>query len=234
MSLLHQFGHFFRQHELLPLQGKLLVAVSGGVDSVVACELSHQEGLPFAIAHCNFGLRGEESDRDAHFVTNLARKYGVALFLRNFETQEYADEQSISIQESARALRYQWFAQLRAEKGCAYTLIAHHADDNIETVLMNFFRGTGMQGLTAIPPINLLQAKIIRPLLHVRRNRIEEFARLHHLSWVEDSSNASSKYTRNFFRNDLLPSIRSVFPQVEENILDNIERFTRINEWYKQ
>ena len=234
MSLLHQFTHFFKQHDLLPPKAPLLLAVSGGIDSVVVCELCSQAGFPFAIAHCNFGLRGAESERDELFVSRLADKYGVEKFIHRFGTETFAEEQRVSIQEAARALRYQWFGQLRSEKGFSYTVVAHHADDNIETVLMNFFRGTGLQGLTAIPSVNLHEARILRPLLHVRRNRIEEFAHQHQLSWVEDSSNASVKYTRNYFRNDLIPKLRSIYPQVEENILDNIERFIKINEWYRQ
>lgn len=233
MSLINQFTHFFKQHELLPLSHPLLVGTSGGIDSVVLCELCRQAGYSFSIAHCNFQLRGEESDRDEKFVRALAEHYGVEILVNRFDTTSYAEQNKLSVQEAARDLRYHWFGQLVSEKGFSYTLVAHHADDNIETVLMNFFRGTGLQGLTAIPPINLTRARLLRPLLHIRQNRIEEFARHHNLSWVEDSSNASVKYTRNFFRLELIPMLRGFYPQVEENILDNIERFTGINELYK-
>jgi tRNA(Ile)-lysidine synthase len=212
---------------------KFLVAVSGGVDSVVMCELCKQRGGQFAIAHCNFGLRGEESDRDERFVRSLGEKYGVEVFVKKFDTEAYANEKKISVQEAARELRYDWFVQLRKEKPFSFTLLAHHADDNIETLLMNFFRGTGLQGLTAMPEENLDEKFFLRPLLGVRRKEILEFAKRNNLKWVEDSSNASSKYTRNFFRNELLPAIKTVFPQVEENLLDNIDRFKRINALYQ-
>jgi tRNA(Ile)-lysidine synthase len=226
-----KFIQFFKARNLW--QGKFLAAVSGGVDSVVLCELCKQAGVQFAIAHCNFGLRAEESERDERFVRTLAEKCGVEVFVKNFDTERFANEKKISIQEAARELRYDWFVQLRKEKAFSFTLLAHHADDNIETLLMNFFRGTGLQGLTAMPEENLDEKFFLRPLLGVRRKEILEFAKQSSLEWVEDSSNASSKYTRNFFRNELLPSIKAVFPQVEENLLDNIDRFRKIKALYQ-
>jgi tRNA(Ile)-lysidine synthase len=215
------------------LQGKFLAAVSGGVDSVVLCELCKQHEIQFAIAHCNFQLRGEESERDEIFVKSLGEKYNVEVFVKRFDTEVYADEKKISIQEAARELRYDWFMQLKKERGFSFTLLAHHADDNIETLLMNFFRGTGLQGLTAMPDENLEEKFFLRPLLGVRRKEILEFAKQNELQWVEDSSNLSSKYTRNFFRNELLPAIQKVYPQAEENLLDNIDRFKQINALYQ-
>lgn len=226
-----KFVKFFKARNFL--QGKFLAAVSGGIDSVVLCELCKQTGIQFAIAHCNFGLRGEESERDEKFVRALGVKYDVEVFVKKFDTEAYADGKKISIQEAARELRYNWFVQLKKEKGFSFTLLAHHADDNIETLLMNFFRGTGLQGLTAMPEENLDEKFFLRPLLEVRRKEILEFAKQNNLEWVEDSSNASSKYTRNFFRNELLPAIQKVFPKVEENLLDNVYRFKQINALYQ-
>jgi tRNA(Ile)-lysidine synthase len=230
-NISEKFTGFFKARNLL--QGKFLAAGSGGIDSVVLCELCKQSEIQFAIAHCNFGLRGEESERDENFVRSLGEKYGVEVFVKKFDTEKYANENKISIQEAARDLRYHWFIQLKKENAFSFTLLAHHADDNMETLLMNFFRGTGLQGLTAMPEENLDEKFFLRPLLEVRRKEIFEFAKQNNLEWVEDSSNLSSKYTRNFFRNELLPAIQKVYPQVEENLFGNIDRFKQINALYQ-
>src|SRR5690349_5737155 len=140
MDLLNRF----LQHiSFLSSKDKLVLAVSGGVDSVVLCELCRQAGLDFIIAHCNFGLRGQESERDEVFVRNLGNKYGVEVLVQKFDTSVYAEEKKLSIQEAARELRYNWFSILNKEQGRSFTFLAHHANDNVETLLMNFFRGTG-------------------------------------------------------------------------------------------
>lgn len=231
MNLLQPFSSFLSKYSLQ--NKKVLLAVSGGIDSVVLCELSRQAGLPFAMAHCNFGLRGEESERDEVFVKKLAEKYSAEVFVKKFDTAAHAENNKLSVQEAARNLRYDWFEELRKANGFAYTLLAHHADDNIETLLINFFRGTGLEGLTGMPE-EKAKAHCLRPMLHMRRSEIEAFAREQNLSWVEDSSNAANKYTRNFFRNELIPQLRTVFPQVEENLLHNIERFQQAAVLYKQ
>jgi len=232
MNLLHRFEKYMGQQDLSLQKDQLLLAVSGGIDSVVLCELCKKAGLNFTIAHCNFRLRGGESERDEQFVQSLGEKYGVEVLVKKFDTAVYAGENKISIQEAARDLRYQWFADLRKEKGFAYTLLAHHADDNIETLLMNFFRGTGLQGLTGIPEGNR-KTGLLRPLLNFRRSEIDAFAKEHKLKWVEDSSNHSTKYTRNFFRHQLIPAIKKIYPQAEENLLNNIERFNKTNVLYQ-
>ena len=232
MELFQRFKKYIQQQNLFQQKDQLLIAVSGGVDSVVLCELCKQAELNFTIAHCNFNLRGEESERDERFVKSLGEKYGVELLAQKFDTNIYAEENRLSIQEAARKLRYDWFAQLLKERGFAYTLLAHHADDNMETLLMNFFRGTGLQGLTAIPEVDK-KNHLLRPLLHVRRKEIEAFAKENNLQWVEDSSNSSTKYTRNFFRHEIIPAIKKVYPQVEENLLNNIDRFKKINVLYQ-
>ena len=230
-NILEKFVQFFKSRNLL--QGSFLVAASGGVDSSVLCELCKQAGFRFSIAHCNFQLRGGESERDEKFVRNLGEKYEVEVFVKKFDTEVYANDKNKSIQEAARELRYDWFVQMKKEKAFSFTLLAHHADDNIETLLMNFFRGTGLQGMTAMPEENLDEKFILRPLLEARRNEIVEFADQHQLKWVEDSSNLSSKYTRNFFRNELLPAIKKVYPKVEENLLGNVDRFKKTNALYQ-
>jgi tRNA(Ile)-lysidine synthetase, N-terminal domain/tRNA(Ile)-lysidine synthetase, C-terminal domain len=231
--LLNQFTAFFNKPEYQPSQHRFAVAISGGIDSVVLAHLCHLSSFNFILLHCNFQLRGKESERDECFVRELAKKYKVDLFVERFDTNGYASEHKISIQEAARDLRYNWFNQIVVNKKAAYTLLAHHANDNIETVLMNFFRGTGLHGLTGIPEFQK-RGSCLRPLLHIKRKQIEEFANEHQLLWVEDSSNAKEDYTRNYFRLNLIPEIMTVFPQVENNLLKNIERFSGTQELYNQ
>ena len=234
MSLLVQFQNSIKQQHLFSPKDKLLLAVSGGVDSVVLCELCKQAGYDFIIAHCNFKLRGEESDRDEHFVKELGKKYSVEVLVQHFDTANYALENKLSTQESARELRYNWFAALLAPGSGlptpGFLLTAHHADDNNETVLMNFFRGTGLHGLTGIPASNNY---IRRPLLSFSKDTLLAFAKELKLEFVEDSSNQLSKYTRNFFRNELIPAISKVYPQVKENLQNNISRFKEIEKLYQ-
>lgn len=221
--MLEHFIRFFKEKNLSLTQQRYLLAVSGGVDSLVLCELSKAAGLSFAIAHCNFSLRGEESLRDEVFVRSLGEKYGVTVFVQNFDTIAFAEKKKLSIQEAARKLRYDWFDAIRKTHNFSYTLLAHHANDNIETVLMHFFRGTGLEGLTGMPDENR-EKYCLRPMLKLKRSEILAFAKERSLTWVEDSSNASDKYTRNFFRNTLIPQVQTVFPQAEDNLLHNIRR----------
>ncbi|HPG10572.1 MAG TPA: tRNA lysidine(34) synthetase TilS [Chitinophagaceae bacterium] len=231
--MLQQFIDHIKEQRLFNATDELLLAVSGGVDSVVLCELCQQAGYQFSIVHCNFKLRGEESDRDEKFVKELGEKYGVEVKVKRFDTEQYANEKRLSIQEAARNLRYQWFEELinqPTDQPINHLLTAHHADDNIETLLMHFFRGTGLHGLTGIPMKNDF---IRRPLLSFSKEELLAFAKEHQLEYVEDSSNESSKYTRNFFRNELLPAISKVYPQVKQNLQDNIDRFTEIEKLYQ-
>ena len=234
MDLLAKFRNHIKQQNLFSPKDKLLLAVSGGVDSVVLCELCKQTGYDFVIAHCNFQLRGEESERDEQFVKELGKKYGVEVMAKKFETEKYGTENKLSTQEAARELRYNWFAEILTPD-CQlptpnFLLTAHHADDNNETLLMNFFRGTGLHGLTGIPAS---AGYICRPLLEFSKEELIGFAKKNKLEFVEDSSNQSSKYTRNFFRNEIIPAISKVFPQVKENLQDNISRFNEIEELYR-
>ncbi|MGH2552587.1 MAG: tRNA lysidine(34) synthetase TilS [Chitinophagaceae bacterium] len=230
MELLEKFKKHINQKNLFSPKDKLLLAVSGGVDSVVLCELCNQAGFEFDIAHCNFQLRGEESDRDELFVKNKGKKYNKEVLIKKFDTENYAKLNKLSIQEAARELRYSWFEELAASQQARYLLTAHHGDDNAETLLMNFFRGTGMHGLTAIPD----SIKYIRrPLLEFSKDELIGFASENKLEFVEDSSNQSSKYTRNFFRNEIIPAISKIYPQVKENLQDNINRFKEIDRLYQ-
>jgi tRNA(Ile)-lysidine synthase len=235
VELLNKFLENIKRNDLFTEKDKLLLAVSGGVDSVVLCELCKQAGYDFDIVHCNFQLRDEESERDEQFVKELGKKYGAEVWVKKFLTAIHAEGSKISIQEAARDLRYGWFIQKAAamehESGKKVSVLtAHHADDNVETVLMNFFRGTGLHGMTGIPKSYY---SVRRPLLPFSKEELIAFAKENKLDWVEDSSNESSKYTRNFFRNEIIPALAKVYPQVKENLQDNINRFNEIEKLYK-
>lgn len=225
MSLQQKFSASVREQQLFDQGTPLLIAVSGGLDSVVLCALCQQAGFAFTIAHCNFQLRGTESDRDEAFVQSLGKQFNVKVISKKFDTSAYAEGNKISIQEAARTLRYEWFDELltREMPASAILVTAHHADDTIETALMHYFRGTGLHGLTGIPAVN---GKIRRPLLQIYKEELKSFADENGISWVEDSSNEKSAYTRNLFRNELLPAIEKVYPQVKQNLLRNIKRFS--------
>jgi tRNA(Ile)-lysidine synthase len=245
MDLLKEFNQYIKQQNLFQPKDKLLLAVSGGVDSVVLCELCKQAGFDFVIAHCNFQLRGAESERDENFVKELGKKYTVEVLVKKFDTEKYAEENKLSIQVAARNLRYKWFDEILKSSTANrqlptahcplpianWLLTAHHANDNVETLLMNFFKGTGINGLKAILPKH---NNIIRPLLFAKKEELIAFATANKLAFVEDSSNASDKYTRNYFRNELIPGLQKVFPQVEENLLNNVQRFREIEMLYQQ
>jgi len=258
MNVLQRFKEFIGQQNLFHQRDKLILAVSGGVDSVVLCELCKQAGYNFIIAHCNFQLRGKESERDKEFVKALGEKYKVEVLVKDFDTEKYAQENKKGIQEAARDLRYEWFAEIvnrdpdshresvvsrqtsnvkrqkessfHVSRLTSHVLTAHHADDNVETVMMNFFRGTGLHGLVGIPVIHQY---ICRPLLPFWKEELIRFAKENKLEFVEDSSNQSLKYTRNFFRNEIIPLISKVYPEVKTNLQDNINRFGEIQKLYK-
>lgn len=234
MTLEKQLGDFIRSKNLFSKKDRLLLAVSGGVDSVVLCDLLHKAGFPFSIAHCNFKLRGKESDEDEEFVQQLSEKYAVDFYVKHFDTGNYAAQKKVSVQVAARDLRYEWFTNLINEGKGAILVTAHHANDNIETLLMNFFKGTGINGLTGISPKLKKGIWIARPLLFAEKHKLLDYAGQQHLSWREDSSNESDKYTRNYFRNQLIPSLQKIFPQAEENLLDNLKRFEDIAVLYNE
>jgi tRNA(Ile)-lysidine synthase len=195
-------------------ESKLLIAISGGLDSVVLTHLCHKLKLDFALAHCNFNLRGKESDADESFVLQLAKDLNKECFIECFDTLAYAQENKLSIQMAARELRYNWFNELAEQLQFDYILTAHHADDNLETFLINLSRGTGIEGLTGIPEIN---ENVVRPLLPFSREDIEQYARAENLHWREDSSNASTKYLRNKLRLEVIPKFKEVNPQLLQN-----------------
>ncbi len=232
MDLLETFKNYIINERLFTQEDRLLLAVSGGLDSVVLCELAYQAGLDFTIAHCNFQLRGAESDRDEAFVRQLAQRYDREIWVERFDTEAYAKAQHLSIQVAARELRYGWFHQITddwAEKGVILT--AHQLDDNIETMVMNFFRGTGLTGLRGMLPRH---GRIVRPLLFAGREELRRFADESHLTWAEDSSNESDKYTRNFFRHRILPLVEQAYPAALRNLADNLSRFREAEALYRE
>ena len=196
------------------IKSKCLIAISGGIDSVVLTHLCHKMKLDFSLAHCNFNLRGEESDADEDFVLQLAEDLDAEVFIESFDTEVYAKTHKLSIQIAARELRYTWFNDLMEQLGFDYVLTAHHADDNLETFLINLSRGTGLEGLTGIPQIN---GNIVRPLLPFSRQEIEAYAQENKLKWREDSSNASTKYLRNKLRHEVIPALKETNPQLLQN-----------------
>lgn len=229
------FKEFVLRENLFSATDNILVGVSGGVDSVVLCELLYRTGFKFSIAHCNFQLRGDESNRDEIFVRDLATKYNVQIFVKKFDTKKYAEENKTSIQVAARTLRYNWFKEiiegedLQNAGGRKYLATAHHRDDNVETLLMNFFKGTGIAGLHGILP---KKEHIVRPLLFARKETIRQYAVDEKINWVEDSSNAMDKYSRNYFRQQIIPLVENIFPEAFSNIADNINRFRDIEILY--
>ncbi|WP_224483050.1 tRNA lysidine(34) synthetase TilS [Robertkochia aurantiaca] len=196
---------------------RILIAISGGIDSVVLASLMRTVSENIALAHCNFALRGEESDADEAFVKKLGGQYDIPVFTKRFDTEKYATSEKLSTQMAARELRYNWFDQLMSDHGYDYLMTAHHADDNLETFLINLSRGTGLDGLTGIPERH---GKILRPLLPFSREEIKTYALNEKLEWREDSSNRENKYLRNQLRNKVIPR----FKEVNDRLLSNVTK----------
>lgn len=206
-----QFQKHIEEHLPFLKNGKSLIAISGGVDSVVLTHLCHDLKLNFSLAHCNFNLRGEESKADEEFVMELGEQLDVEVFIQNFDTKAYSESHKTSIQMAARELRYHWLADLAEQLDYNFILTAHHADDNLETFIINFTRGTGLNGLKGIPEVN---ENIVRPLLPFSREAIKTYAKSNNLNWREDSSNSSRKYLRNKLRHEVVPILKEINPQL--------------------
>ena len=204
--MLTKFQHHIEQNFPQLKDKKLLLAVSGGIDSMVLLDLFYKLRFDICVVHCNFQLRGKESDADELLVREICQEGYIPYFIESFDTLEFAKENKLSIQLAARKLRYDWFQELLS-LGFDYVLTAHHLDDNVETFLINFTRGTGLEGLTGIPAQN---GNIIRPLLPFSREEIENYALENKIQWREDSSNASDKYFRNKLRHDIVPTLKEL------------------------
>lgn len=213
---------YIQKHQLLDHKKAIIVGVSGGTDSVALLHILVSLGYNCVIAHCNFHLRMEESDRDEEFVRELGKQLHVPFYHIDFMTTEYASHEGISIEMAARDLRYNWFHELLQELDAQAIAVAHHADDSIETMLMNLVRGTGLRGLTGIQPRN---KKVVRPLLCCTRLELENYLIEEGLDHVEDSSNSSTDYQRNKFRNEIIPLLEEVNPSARQTLYDSLLRF---------
>ncbi|GAB3832275.1 tRNA lysidine(34) synthetase TilS [Hymenobacter jeollabukensis] len=213
---------FILDHQLFdPATAQVLVAVSGGLDSVVLLDVLHKLDVQVAVAHCHFGLRGEESDADEEFVRKLAKKYAVPYFAEFFDTKGFAEQEGLSTQMAARVLRYQWFEQVRRSQGLDYVATAHHQRDAAETMLLNLTHGTGLSGLHGIP---VRQGRVVRPLLGAAKDDLYDYVVEKHLVWREDSSNDSTLYQRNRLRHDVLPVLRELNPALDQTLQHTAER----------
>lgn len=211
---------YINKHKLLNANDLYIVALSGGADSVALLLLLKEGGFNVHAAHCNFLLRGSESDRDEAFCVDLCRQLGVELHRAHFATREYAEAHKVSVEMAARELRYSWFEQLRKDIGAVGICVAHHRDDSVETVLLNMIRGTGLRGLTGIQPRN---GYVLRPLLCVSRDEIEHFLAKRGQKYVIDSTNLETDVKRNKVRLQVLPLLRTLNPAVSDNIQRMVE-----------
>ncbi len=229
--MLQRFKSFTRKHQLCNDRDTILLSVSGGIDSMVMAHLFQQAGIPVAMAHCNFKLRGDESDENECFIKKYAEQNQLRLWVKSFETRTYAAKQKISIQMAARELRIQWFENLLAEQGYSAYATAHHLDDQIETFFINLMRGTGIKGLQGILP---KIGNLIHPMLFAYRHEIEEYAQNEGIDFSTDSSNLTRDYERNKIRHDLLPLLEKIKPGFRELMTGNIVNFRAASEIYKR
>jgi len=224
----------FKEHldrtRLLSGDKKLILALSGGVDSMVLADLLMKCDVGFVVAHCNFHLRGTESDGDERFVRDFAAAHGLTLYVKEFDTEAYAKTQGVSIEMAARDLRYAWFEELRRQLGFDFVAVAHHSDDQLETFFINLLRGAGIRGLKGMQAVN---GSIIRPMLEFSREEIRQYAIDNHLSWREDHTNAETLYLRNKIRHELLPVIDSISKEGRGAILKSIQHLSSENELYR-
>jgi tRNA(Ile)-lysidine synthase len=219
--MLIEFKNFIKNQTLFKASDRILLAVSGGVDSMVMLDLFAQAQINCVVAHCNFGLRGADSDGDEAFVKEKSQSLGIQCVSKLFDTQNYADQKGISIQMAARELRYAWFKELLNTLNINYLATAHHQNDNLETILLNLLRGTGIAGLRGILP---KKGKIVRPLLFATRNEIREYAAQNQIQWREDYSNWENKYRRNLLRNEIIPILKKINPNLDQSIGQTAER----------
>lgn len=216
------FVAYIKKNALFTQGDKILLAVSGGKDSVLMAQLFKLTGFKFSIAHCNFNLRGDESQRDEAFVKLLAFTLDVPFYSTHFDTKAYAKEHHVSTQMAARELRYQWFEELRSTKQYHSIALAHHQNDSIETLLLNLTRGTGISGMHGILP---KRGHLVRPLLFLSRQQIEQIVDENQIDYVEDSSNETDTYARNAIRLHVIPVLKEINPNLEETFAQNFIRF---------
>lgn len=215
------FSEFIKQNKLFTKDDKLLLAFSGGIDSVVLAHLLISQKYKVELAHCNFQLRGVESEQDELFVTDFAKQNNLFTHIKRFDTKKYAADNKLTIQQAARNLRYNFFIEIAEKENFPYILTAHHLDDSIETFFINLLRGTGLKGLCGIPMTN---SKFVRPLLFATKNDIYKYATIHNINWREDSSNQGDKYLRNKIRHQIIPILNSLQPNFYNIFRENFRR----------
>ena len=231
MTMLEQFQAYINRYNLIAEDDKFILALSGGIDSMVLADLLLKSKVDFVAAHCNFQLRGEASDVDEKFVRDFAEKNGIQCFVKHFDTEKYAVEQGVSIEMAARDLRYAWFEELRKQLGFDKIAVAHHADDQAETFFINLLRGAGLRGLKGMQPQN---GVVIRPLLWASREQIHHYAVENQIVWREDHTNAESVYLRNKIRNQLLPAFDELQPEARQGLYKSLEHLALENDLYRE
>lgn len=219
--MVEQFLGHIREHNLADKTDKILLAVSGGLDSMTMLHLFIKSPFSFGVAHCNFQLRGDDSDGDEALVREYCHAHNLKFHSTRFDVDTYRKQTGASMQMAARDLRYEWFRHIMEEGGYSKLATAHHASDNLETVLLNLIRGTGVKGLSGIPVKN---DRIIRPLLCFTREQLKHYAEENGVSWREDSSNSKDVYGRNLIRNKIVPLMKSLNPDIEHGVQDTIRR----------
>ena len=219
--MLKQFLHHIAHHKLCTLSDSILLAVSGGVDSMAMLHLFKEGGYRIGVAHCNFQLRGEASDGDESSVVEECKRLAIPFFIRRFDIEDYARQHGLSIQMAARDLRYMWFDDIVKEQGYNFLATAHHFDDSMETILLNLTKGTSMEGLAGIPIKN---RNIIRPLLFATRAQVTSYAIQKGIKWREDESNATDDYQRNFIRHHIIPKLKELNPSLESTWQNGLEK----------
>ena len=222
---------YINKESLLNRREKVVVTCSGGADSIFLLHILNKLGYDCIVAHCNFHLRGEESDRDENFVREFCKQESLTLLVQHFDTKQFATENKLSIEMAARELRYNWFEEIRKEYNAGAIAVAHHSDDSIETILLNLLRGTGLKGICGIRPKN---GYIVRPLLCVNRKEIEEYLHEQGIGYITDSTNLENEYTRNKIRNIVMPILREINPQIDSVMLSNAENFSAAENIYKK
>ena len=226
-----KIAQYIDNERLFPINARIIVALSGGADSVALLRILHTLGYDCEAAHCNFHLRGTESDRDEMFVRKLCKTMKTPLYTIDFATEQYAIEKKISIEMAARELRYQWFAEIKEKTKADVIAVAHHQDDSVETVLLNLIRGTGINGLLGIRPKN---GDIVRPLLCISRKEITDYLQNAGQEYMTDSTNLQDEYTRNKIRLNLLPLMQEINPLVKEHIIDTSNYLNDVNRIYNK
>lgn len=229
--LVKKVKEFIEKEDLFSKQDKILVALSGGADSVALTRILITLGYHCEAAHCNFELRGEESDRDEDFVRNFCRSLNIKCHSIHFETRRYAAQQSISIEMAARELRYNWFSKICEESDCQVVAVAHHKDDSVETMLLNLIRGTGINGLLGIRPKN---GNVVRPLLCASRQEVVAYLHRMNQTYVTDSTNLEDEYTRNKIRLNLLPLMEEINPSVKDGLVKTSSYLNDVSKVYQQ